>query len=106
MKIKVATYSGFMADERPERFILDKKELRVTDVLGRCRTPDSESFRVRADDGRVYTLARRIADDGWELLNVREDRADREDRANRDNRADGDEPNGRDDPLRFSRLRR
>lgn len=56
MKIKVETYSGYKADERPVAFALGDMKLRVLEVVDRWYDPSVDYFKVKADDGGVYIL--------------------------------------------------
>ncbi len=56
MKIKVQTYSGYKADERPVAFSLGDMKLRVVEVIDRWYDPSVDYFKVKADDGGVYIL--------------------------------------------------
>ena len=48
--LRVETYSGYKADERPVRFELKGRKLEVTQVLDRWYGPDYSYFRIVADD--------------------------------------------------------
>ncbi len=67
MEIKVSTYSGYKADERPLSFTIRKREFRVEEVIDRWYGVDHDYFKVRADDGHIYVL-RHDRNDGWELV--------------------------------------
>jgi hypothetical protein len=67
MKIRVKTYSGYKADERPTAFCLGKKELSVVEVVDRYYDPHEDIFKVKADDGGVYLLGHDKEDDSWGL---------------------------------------
>ncbi len=56
MRIRVESYAGFKADERPVRFQLDGNPYAVEEVLDQWFGPDSTFFKVRADDGNLYIL--------------------------------------------------
>lgn len=67
--LDVDCYSGYKADERPVRFRLEGKEYRIEEVLDQWREPDSNFYRVRADDGRVYVLRQNSVPEGsWDLV--------------------------------------
>jgi uncharacterized protein (UPF0128 family) len=57
MRIRVESYAGYKADERPVRFQLDGNEFEVEEVLDQWYGPDSTFFKVRADDGNLYILS-------------------------------------------------
>ncbi len=67
MKVKVTTYSGYKADERPVSFFLGKAEYKVLEVVDRYYNPDEEIFKVKGDDGGIYILAHKKKGDFWEL---------------------------------------
>ncbi|MBX5496715.1 MAG: hypothetical protein IRZ15_15375 [Bryobacteraceae bacterium] len=56
MRIKVESYSGYKADQRPLRFYLGEQVLNVEEVLDQWYSPDDTWFRVQASDGNVYIL--------------------------------------------------
>lgn len=58
MKIEVASYSGYKADERPLRFRLSEQDYTVEELLDQWHGPHDVFFRVRANDGNVYILRR------------------------------------------------
>lgn len=55
-RLRVETYSGYKADERPVRFLLGERHYEVHEVLDRWHGPGDTWFRVRADDGCQYIL--------------------------------------------------
>ncbi len=67
MKIKVISYSGYKANERPIRFLFGERWLEVREIIGRWRDEKYDSFKVRADDGRVYVLRWDRIDDIWKI---------------------------------------
>jgi hypothetical protein len=68
-RVRVECYSGHKADERPRCFYLGERRYEVKEVLDRWRSPEGDFFRVRAEDGGVYTLGhpRNIPGDVWTL---------------------------------------
>jgi hypothetical protein len=82
---KVIAYAGYKANERPlyftilptvinayqdspgkpgngglevlERSNIDEQRHEVRDIISRWAEPDKDFFKVKADDGRVYTLS-------------------------------------------------
>jgi len=62
MRIKVVSYSGYMGEECPRAFIIGDKGVDVVDILERWKGQRigersvKRFFKVRGDDGRVYTL--------------------------------------------------
>ncbi len=69
VRLRVETYSGFKADERPLRFRLGERSYEVREILDRWYGPDDTWFRVRADDGCCYVLRHRhgVNEDFWTL---------------------------------------
>ncbi|MGC8792798.1 MAG: hypothetical protein ACP5U2_05345 [Bryobacteraceae bacterium] len=69
LRLRVETYSGYKADERPLRFSLGQRWYEVREVLDRWYGPQDVWFRVRADDGCCYVLRRRCFanEDFWTL---------------------------------------
>ncbi|MEJ5377074.1 MAG: hypothetical protein WHX93_10880 [bacterium] len=67
MKIEVSCYSGYKADERPVRFRLGQKELKVQEILDRWYGENHDYFKVKADDGNMYLLCHLRDEDIWEL---------------------------------------
>jgi hypothetical protein len=67
MTVEVETYSGYKADERPLRFRLGDRWLRVEEVTDRWYDPEATYFRVRAEDGSTYVLRHSEAGDRWTL---------------------------------------
>jgi hypothetical protein len=56
MRIRVECYSGYKADERPQRFFLGEQCLEVQEVLDQWYGPGSSYFRVKAADNNIYIL--------------------------------------------------
>ena len=71
MKIRVESYDGYRACERPLRFHIGSKKREVVDLLDRWYGEDHDYFKVRADDGGVYVLRYGRGDDRWELTQYR-----------------------------------
>lgn len=73
MQIRVHSYSGYKADERPLRFELGGRSYRVTEVLDQWYSPSGNYFRLRADDGNIYILRHDWSEDEsvWTLEGFR-----------------------------------
>ena len=73
MKLTVECYSGRKADERPVRFSLRGREYLVEAVLDQWYTPDSISYKVRANDENIYILRQETSTSygEWELVSFR-----------------------------------
>jgi hypothetical protein len=67
MNVRVESYSGYRAGERPLRFQLGERWLEVEEVLDRWYDPDAVYFRVRASDGALYILRQHEPTDTWTL---------------------------------------
>ena len=67
--LEVDCYSGYKVDERPVRFRLEGREYRIEEVLDQWREPDSNFYRVRADNGRAYVLRQNSTPEAfWDLV--------------------------------------
>ena len=71
MKVTVEAYSGYKANERPQRFCLDGCSYEVLDVLDRWYGPDSLYFKVKTKDGNYYILRYLSGGDDWSLESFR-----------------------------------
>lgn len=69
--VRVETYSGFKADERPLRLHLADRTLEVAAVEDRWYSPGETYFRVLTDDGDRYVLRHTEAQDVWTLTAFR-----------------------------------
>ena len=65
--VRVETYSGFKADERPLRLCLGDRTLEVAAVEDRLYSPGETHFRVLTADGDRYVLRHTEAQDVWTL---------------------------------------
>ncbi len=78
-RIEVHCYSGHKGEERPLSFVLNERRVQVVEVLERRLEEDRHSkerrrlFKVKADDGMVYTLVYREVQDQWFLMGNSED---------------------------------
>lgn len=68
IKIRVESYSGYKANERPILFFLESRKLGVVDIIDRWYGTDHDFFKVLADDGRVYLLKWYRLMDEWFLV--------------------------------------
>jgi hypothetical protein len=64
-RVQVETYSGYKADERPVRVMIDGRLHEVADVEDRWYSPGATFFRVRLADGERYVLRRIEAQEVW-----------------------------------------
>ncbi|MFQ5777873.1 MAG: hypothetical protein ACE5IP_07690 [Terriglobia bacterium] len=73
MRLRVESYAGYKADERPVRFYLRERLYQVEAVLDQWYSPGDTYFRVRADDGNIYILRHNQdpLEDAWTLESFR-----------------------------------
>jgi len=69
--VRVETYSGYKADERPARLHLGARTLEVVAVEDRWYSPGETYFRVLTNDGDRYILRHTEAQDVWTLTAFR-----------------------------------
>ncbi len=69
--VRVETYSGFKADERPLRLHLSERSLEVAAIEDRWYSPGETYFRVLTSDGDRYVLRHTEAQDVWTLTAYR-----------------------------------
>lgn len=74
MRLRVESYSGGKADERPVRFSLGERVYFVEEVIDQWYGPSDLFFKVRADDGNLYVLRQRQSapENAWGLESFRE----------------------------------
>jgi hypothetical protein len=79
MSLRVESYAGRRADERPIRFWMDDHVYSVQELLDQWYGPDAMFFKVRADDGNLYILRHNTspAVDEWSLEAFRRNAAGR-----------------------------
>lgn len=70
MGARVECYAGHRYPERPCAFHWEGERVGVEEVERSWRTPAGPVFRVRAADGRRFTLAYDEADDDWDVQPV------------------------------------
>lgn len=77
--MRVHCYAGHKADERPVRFELGGREHFVEEIIDRWYGPSDSFFKVRADDGNLYTLSHPVGSshDHWQLESFRKVRDQR-----------------------------
>jgi len=71
MQVRVVSYSGFKAEERPLRFVLNGREYEVREVEDRWYSPEAIYFRVVASDGNRYVLRHDEVADTWSFEGFR-----------------------------------
>ena len=72
--IQVDAYSGYRANERPQRFTLDDNTHEITVIEDYWYEPGAEYFKVRTADARTYLLRYDREEDGWTLQGGPKDR--------------------------------
>ncbi len=70
--IRVLTYSGYKADERPLRFEHKGKEHTVREIINQTREEIvgkglQNKFTVRTEEGKIFTLFHEEIKDQWFL---------------------------------------
>lgn len=77
MRVRVESYAGYKAEQRPLRFYLGSRWFEVEEVLDQWYSPDAIYFRVRAHDGDFYILRHREhpLEDAWTLESFRRGQA-------------------------------
>ncbi len=70
--IKVTTYSGYKANERPSSFTIGDQRLEVRDIISMWVEPEKDFFRVIAEDQKVYTISRHRKSDLWSIEKISE----------------------------------
>jgi hypothetical protein len=71
MILRVQSYAGRKADERPVQFQVDDRRYVVEEVIDQWYGPDATFFKVRADDGNLYILKHNGPQDEWSLESFR-----------------------------------
>ncbi len=71
VQVRVESYAGYKADERPLRFQAGHRTYAVIEIEDQWHSPGATTFRVRADDGNVYVLTHRFGQDTWSLESYR-----------------------------------
>lgn len=71
--VDVVFHAGHRGEERPIRFRLGDTDYFIEEILEQWYGPDDAYFKVRADNGGVYTLRRSLAlpEGGWVLEGYR-----------------------------------
>jgi hypothetical protein len=69
--VRVECYSGYKADERPERILFESQTLEIAEVEDRWYSPGATYFRVLAESGDRYVLRHDDAQDIWSLTAYR-----------------------------------
>jgi hypothetical protein len=67
LDVRVESYAGSKAEERPLRICIDERKVEVAEVLDRWYGPDHEYWKLLGDDGWTYLLRYDRAQDLWDL---------------------------------------
>jgi hypothetical protein len=67
LEIRVTCYAGYRGGEEPRSLWIDDREVVVTEILDRWLTPDKRYFKIRSDDGCIYTMRHDTRFERWEL---------------------------------------
>jgi hypothetical protein len=70
-KVRVESYAGFKADEKPMRLKLGEQTLEIVEVEDKWYSPGETYFRVRVEGGDRYVLRHTEAQDVWNLEGYR-----------------------------------
>jgi hypothetical protein len=67
-RITVQCYAGYKGDERPTAFELAGRTLQILEIADRWYDPDSNYFKVVAEDGARYLLRHDLNSDLWGVI--------------------------------------
>jgi hypothetical protein len=66
--IKVNTYSGYKANEKPVNLIIDNMSINIVDIIYRWIEPEKDCFKVKGDNGKIYCLYWFREKDLWQVI--------------------------------------
>jgi hypothetical protein len=69
--VRVESYSGYKAEERPLRIVFETQTLEIAEVEDRWYSPGATYFRVLGESGDRYVLRRDDAQGVWSLTAYR-----------------------------------
>jgi hypothetical protein len=69
--VRVESYAGYKADERPRYIVFEAQSLEIAEVEDRWYSPGATYFRVLAENGDRYVLRHDDAQDVWSLTAYR-----------------------------------
>ena len=72
--LKVETYAGYKADERPVSFTLKGRVFKVARIIDRWYGANHAYFRVMADDDNRYTIRHDLEQGAWEMVMMETDK--------------------------------
>ena len=67
LPVRVDSYSGYKADERPIRLYLHDQAIEIAEVEDRWYSPGFTFFRVLLSTGDRYVLRHQEAQDTWTI---------------------------------------
>jgi hypothetical protein len=67
LRIHVDAYSGYKANDRPQKFEVDEDDFEIAAVEDRWFDQNAEYFRVRTTDGKRFILRYNEREDEWTL---------------------------------------
>ena len=68
--VRVKSYSGYKANERPLSFVIKGLEKKVVEIKERWIGPDTDYFKIKADDEKMYILRWNRQEDMWGIENA------------------------------------
>lgn len=68
ISLKVKTYSGYKADERPVSFTVVNRTFQVKEILDQWYGIDHVYYKLIADDSNLYIIRHDREADEWELV--------------------------------------
>lgn len=68
ISLKVETYSGYKADERPVSFTLVNRTFQVKEILDQWYGVDHTYYKLIADDSNLYIIRHDREMDEWEMV--------------------------------------
>ena len=66
--LRVESYSGYAADERPVAFRLGERRISVAEIVDRWYGEGHAYFKLMGDDGMQYLIRQDRTSDSWELV--------------------------------------
>ncbi|MGH7767295.1 MAG: hypothetical protein ACREQP_07555 [Candidatus Binatia bacterium] len=68
MRVKVDTDIVSAGEEKPVRFVLGGRYIKIDDIMDRWYSPQGSYYRVLGEDGNFYILKGPADDELWELV--------------------------------------
>ena len=67
IRIYVEAYSGYKANERPQRFYVDEDSYEISAIQDLWQDPNATYFKVRTTEKKTYLLRYDLCEDTWSL---------------------------------------